>query len=402
VTEVRLDRRACVAGQHHHGACDLPDAELQPESAGTGQHGGRLAGPIELSLRPDGLGAAVFGLPVPVSAVLDEVGICPWDRLAKAVAYFGGPGVSINAILQSWAQGVKVWGENGMEMLFGATTVTVFGAGLNDERLLRHISQAVGRADVVQHSTTRGSGGRSDTTSTDHREILPPDSVRAMPKGTALVLATGRRPVMVRLLPWYETSYRDVVQQSLEETRVELAERLRLTGRDAGWIGQEEAAATGVAARRAGEVAGDHAVPGLLAATWPSGDALVGPRGGLGSLRRLPPGVAGAGRRARHRPVGLAPRPPRPDAQGVVGGEQAVRRVHTALARRPDAGSTRPATLVRRRTDSAGTFLTLAPAVNRSALAPRLRDTVLVPPSGLPPKALDGTKDRFVRSKNSR
>ncbi|MDS0140553.1 MULTISPECIES: type IV secretory system conjugative DNA transfer family protein [unclassified Amycolatopsis] len=170
-------------------------------------------------------------LPVPVSAVLDEVGnICPWDRLAKVVSYSGGLGVSISAILQSWAQGVKVWGENGMEMLFGATTVTVFGAGLNDERLLRRISQAVGRADVIQHSTTHSSGGRSDTTSTDHREILPPDSVRALPKGTALVLTTGRRPVLVRLVPWYEASYRDVVQQSLDETRLELAERIRHAG----------------------------------------------------------------------------------------------------------------------------------------------------------------------------
>ncbi len=113
-------------------------------------------------------------------------------------------------------------GENGTEM--------PFGAGLNDEWLLRRLSHAVGRDDVVQHSTTRGAGGRSDTTTIDHREILPPDSVRAMPRGTALVLAAGRRPVMVRLVPWFETSYRDVVQQSLDETRVELAERLRLMG----------------------------------------------------------------------------------------------------------------------------------------------------------------------------
>ncbi|MEV6832106.1 type IV secretory system conjugative DNA transfer family protein [Amycolatopsis sp. NPDC051102] len=169
-------------------------------------------------------------LPVPVAMVLDEVGNCPWDRLPKVVSYSGGLGVSISAILQSWAQGVRVWGENGMEMLFGATTIKVFGAGVEDEQLLRRISLAVGRHDVVQRSTTYGSGGRSDTTSMDHREILPPDAVRALEKGTALVLLTGRRPVIVRLVPWYATSYRDVVEQSITEAQRELAELVRQGG----------------------------------------------------------------------------------------------------------------------------------------------------------------------------
>ncbi|MEQ0560713.1 type IV secretory system conjugative DNA transfer family protein [Amycolatopsis sp. NEAU-NG30] len=163
-------------------------------------------------------------LPVPLTAVLDEVGnICPWDRLAKVVSFSGGLGISISAILQSWAQGVKVWGEVGMEMLFGACTVKVFGAGIDDDKLLARISQAVGKADVVRISTTHGKGGRSDTTSAELRDVLPPDSVRAMEKNTALVLATGRRPVMVRLVPWYETSYRDVVEQSIAEADRELA-----------------------------------------------------------------------------------------------------------------------------------------------------------------------------------
>ncbi|MEU3625702.1 hypothetical protein BS329_38635 [Amycolatopsis coloradensis] len=167
-------------------------------------------------------------LPVPVTAVLDEVGnIAPWDRLPKVASFAGSIGVLIIAILQSWAQGKKVWGDVGMEMLYGAATVKVFGAGIDDDRLMQRIAQAIGKHDVFQRSTTYSDGGHSETSSPQERDALPPDAVRAMPKGTALVFATGRRPVLIQLIPWYETSYRDIVEESKAAYYEELDARLR-------------------------------------------------------------------------------------------------------------------------------------------------------------------------------
>ena len=52
-------------------------------------------------------------------------------------------------------------------------------------------------------SYSRSRDGRSRSTSYRLERILPADRIRALPKGTALLLATGIKPAMVRLRPWY-------------------------------------------------------------------------------------------------------------------------------------------------------------------------------------------------------
>jgi len=85
----------------------------------------------------------------------------------------------------------------------------------------------VGPHEVRQRSTTRSANGNSYTENPPQlRDVLPPDALRAMPKGTALVMATGRRPAMVRLRPYYQADYRGLVDESIAEARAELARRL--------------------------------------------------------------------------------------------------------------------------------------------------------------------------------
>jgi type IV secretory pathway TraG/TraD family ATPase VirD4 len=51
---------------------------------------------------------------------------------------------------------------------------------------------------------TRDAGGHSSwNTSVQRRRVLEPGQVRALPRGKALLLATGARPAMVELQPWY-------------------------------------------------------------------------------------------------------------------------------------------------------------------------------------------------------
>ena len=63
-------------------------------------------------------------------------------------------------ILQSWAQGEAVWGEKGMEALWGASTVKVIGSGIQDDKFAGRLSRLVGQRDVVQHSYTSGDRSR--------------------------------------------------------------------------------------------------------------------------------------------------------------------------------------------------------------------------------------------------
>jgi type IV secretory pathway TraG/TraD family ATPase VirD4 len=78
------------------------------------------------------------------------------------------------------------------------------GAGIDDAKFAEDLSRLVGDHDISVASRTRdGRGGTSWQTSVRRQRILDAAQIRAMPKGTALLLATGIRAVMLDLRPWY-------------------------------------------------------------------------------------------------------------------------------------------------------------------------------------------------------
>jgi type IV secretory pathway TraG/TraD family ATPase VirD4 len=141
----------------------------------------------------------------PLLAVLDEAAnICKIADLPQLYSHLGGRGVVPITIIQNYAQGSGVWGERGMAALWSAATVKLVGAGLDDARHAEDISRLVGEHDVATASMTRDALGHSTwNTSIHRRRILDPGQVRALPRGRALLLATGAKPAMVELQPWY-------------------------------------------------------------------------------------------------------------------------------------------------------------------------------------------------------
>ncbi|WP_158220367.1 type IV secretory system conjugative DNA transfer family protein [Kineosporia sp. A_224] len=135
----------------------------------------------------------------PLVAVLDEAAnICRITELPRLYSHLGSRGVVPLTILQSRTQGRRVWGESGMDELFGAATVKVIGAGIDDQPFAEDISRLIGDHDVPVK--TRGVGGTSWSTRRDR--VLPADKVRALKRGSAVLLVTGVRPGMLRLVPW--------------------------------------------------------------------------------------------------------------------------------------------------------------------------------------------------------
>jgi type IV secretory pathway TraG/TraD family ATPase VirD4 len=66
------------------------------------------------------------------------------------------------------------------------------------------LSRLIGEHDITVGSHTRdGTGNSSWQTSVRRQRILDPAQIRALPKGTALLLSTGVRVAMLDLLPWY-------------------------------------------------------------------------------------------------------------------------------------------------------------------------------------------------------
>ncbi|MFD1660206.1 type IV secretory system conjugative DNA transfer family protein [Streptomyces caeni] len=141
----------------------------------------------------------------PLLAILDEAAnVCKIQDLPDLYSHLGSRGVIPVTILQSYRQGVRVWGEAGMDALWSAATVKLIGSGIDDADFADKLSRLVGDHDVQTVSVSHSESGRSRSVSMRQERILPADAIRALPKGTALLLATGIRPALLNLKPWYE------------------------------------------------------------------------------------------------------------------------------------------------------------------------------------------------------
>jgi type IV secretory pathway TraG/TraD family ATPase VirD4 len=152
--------------------------------------------------------AAGGRLDPPLLAVLDEAAnICKIADLPQLYSHLGGRGIIPITIIQNYAQGTAVWGERGMAALWSAATIKLIGAGLDDARHAEDISRLIGEHDVAVASTTRDAAGYASwSTTVHHRRIMNPGQLRAIPRGRALLLATGAKPALIELQPWYTSA----------------------------------------------------------------------------------------------------------------------------------------------------------------------------------------------------
>ncbi len=140
----------------------------------------------------------------PMLVVLDEAAnVCRIADLPDLYSHLGSRGIVPLTVLQSYRQGVRVWGEAGMDTLWSAATIKLLGAGLDDAKLVEDVSRLVGEHDVTVRSYSDGEKRRTTSTSLRRQRILPPDELRALPRGSALLLATGTRAALLQLQPHY-------------------------------------------------------------------------------------------------------------------------------------------------------------------------------------------------------
>ncbi|MFJ5261805.1 type IV secretory system conjugative DNA transfer family protein [Streptomyces sp. NPDC088387] len=174
---------------------------------GGGSAAGVIAGIADATMRAGVVAAERMGgrLDPPLTAVLDEAAnVCRISDLPDLYSHLGSRGINVVTLLQSYRQGARVWGEMGMDAMWSAATVKLLGAGLDDADFVQKISTLVGQHDVRTPSVSHSKEGTSRSYSYRQEAVLPPDRIRALPKGTALLLATGVRPALIRLRPWYK------------------------------------------------------------------------------------------------------------------------------------------------------------------------------------------------------
>ena len=146
-------------------------------------------------------------LSVPALVELDEAAnVCRWSQLPAQYSHFGSRGLLVEAMLQSWSQGVAAWGREGMQTLWSAANVKVYGGGVAEPEFLSMLSDLIGSHWVDQVQTTSSQGGSSSTRSlqAQERKIAPVDQLGSLPRGRAWVLASGATALLTRLVPFWE------------------------------------------------------------------------------------------------------------------------------------------------------------------------------------------------------
>jgi type IV secretory pathway TraG/TraD family ATPase VirD4 len=157
-------------------------------------------------------------LEVPLLAVLDEAAnVVRWKDLPKQYSHFGSRGIVVMTVLQSWAQGVRCWGQDGMNAMWAAANIRVLGSGVDDTHFLRERSEAIGDNNAISKSISKSGGGTSISQSLSSGRTFSVADLISLPRGRVIVFPSGGKPALVRTIPWWEGPYADEVRASVDK-----------------------------------------------------------------------------------------------------------------------------------------------------------------------------------------
>ncbi len=140
----------------------------------------------------------------PLLVVLDEAAhIAPLAELDALAATCASHGIQLVTIWQDLAQVSGRYGARAPTVL-NNHRAKLFLPGIADPDTLEYASRLVGDEEVTQPSVTRDPTGRRSTTSTTApRRLLPPEELRCLPRGQAVLVYGTLPPARLRLRPWW-------------------------------------------------------------------------------------------------------------------------------------------------------------------------------------------------------
>jgi type IV secretory pathway TraG/TraD family ATPase VirD4 len=156
-------------------------------------------------------------LRVPFVGVLDEAAnICRLRDLDSMYSHYGSRGICLVTVLQNWAQGEQAWGPLGMEKLWSAANIAIYGGGVDDARFLDRLSKLIGTHERLAQTRTTGERGRRSTTrAVAERTILTPAELRELPQGRAVLFASGTPAALLEPLPWWRGPHAEAIRTAL-------------------------------------------------------------------------------------------------------------------------------------------------------------------------------------------
>ncbi|GAC1497340.1 MAG: hypothetical protein NVS2B15_20060 [Pseudarthrobacter sp.] len=154
----------------------------------------------------------------PALFALDELAnVVRWAGLPDQFSHFGSKGLIVMGILQSWSQGVELWGEANMRKIWSAANVKVYGGGVAEEGFLRALSDLIGDYSYTNVSISSGKSGSSRSRQEGKERIFDVSNLAELDRGRAVVLASGAPATLVRTMPWYTGPHKDAVEASIKK-----------------------------------------------------------------------------------------------------------------------------------------------------------------------------------------
>lgn len=159
----------------------------------------------------------------PLLLALDEIGnLAPLPSLPTLMAEGGGTGITTMPVLQSLSQARDRWSDHAAGAIWDAAIVKLILGGSSAARDLQDLSALIGDRDETTDTVSTGDrGGRSVQRSTRRVPVMPPEAIRTLPFGTAIVLLRSTPPLVTDLRPW--TARPDATRLRAERTTIEAA-----------------------------------------------------------------------------------------------------------------------------------------------------------------------------------
>ena len=163
----------------------------------------------------------------PLLLALDEIGnLSPLPSLPVLMAEGGGTGVTTMPVLQSLSQARDKWGDHAAGAIWDASIVKVILGGTSSARDLQDLAALIGERDERTDTISHGEHGyRSLQRSIRRVPVMPPEAIRTLPFGTALVLLRSAPPLVTRLRPWTDRSDAEQLHQARAQVEGTLRRR---------------------------------------------------------------------------------------------------------------------------------------------------------------------------------
>ena len=157
----------------------------------------------------------------PLLVVLDEAAhIAPLPELDGLAATCASHGIQLVTVWQDLAQVRSRYGTRAATVL-NNHRAKLFLPGIADPDTLDYASRLVGDEEATQPSVTRdGKGGRSTTSSTGTRRLLPPEELRCLRRGRAVLVYGTLPPARLELRPWWAWTGRRIAEPAAGRSRL--------------------------------------------------------------------------------------------------------------------------------------------------------------------------------------